>query len=143
VGLLLKSISRLQFAAIELSAIGSNLVGAGGPRNPQIRTQRENNLEPVDLRFNAGSLASGRQSECHIAAKNRGVRLADGVAQHGTNHLGFYEKGHTIGPGQNRCADRAAATGKPVGLYFCERARPCNTGDPRILKLLAFAGVER
>src|SRR5260370_38711035 len=137
-----ESISRPKLTAVELRTIGSDLEVAGCPRKLEIRPQRENDQESVDLRFNARPQPGGSQREVNAPAQNRWIRLADGVGEHGMNHIGFHPKCNRVGPHANRGANFAASAGKLVRVYLRERARPCDTGDSYVLKLLAVARVE-
>src|SRR5262249_15884237 len=109
-----ESISRLQFAAIELDPVRSELHTARCPGKIEIRPQWKNNLEPVHFCFNARPLTCRRQSERHVPAENRWICLADQIAEHGMNHFGFHQKGHRVRPGTDGDDNFAAAAGKPV-----------------------------
>lgn len=88
-GASLKTVSRLEVAAVHHRLIPIDSGVAIRPTQKQRGAEREDNHLPIQFRFNAHALGGRGQSEVQAFSKDHWVRLVNDLADHRVDYFRF------------------------------------------------------
>src|SRR5580700_2305894 len=110
----LKTVPRLEVAAVHLGLIRIHSGVATRPTQEERGAERENNHLPIQFRFNAHAFGGRGQSEVQAFSKDHWVRLVNNLANHRFDYFRFQEESRRVGPIAGRDHDSPSALRKMV-----------------------------